>query len=79
MLHQKAYFETRDRNPEKDSTRLDTTAEQIAVGSLRFFLIKGDINKDIVFDIEEVLSMEGETGTYVMYTGARIQSIIDQS
>jgi len=79
MLHQKAYFETRERNPEKGKERLDATAEKIAIWSLRFFLIKWDITKDIIFDVDEVLNMEGETGAYVMYTWARIQSIIDQS
>lgn len=78
-LHKKAYSETKERNPDKDQARLENTAEQIAIGSLRFFLIKWDINKDIVFDIEDVLNMEGETGAYVMYTWARIQSIIDQA
>jgi len=58
MLHQKAYFETRERNPERDATRLDEVAEKIAIGSLRFFLIRGDITKDIVFDVDEILNME---------------------
>jgi len=31
MLHQKAYFETRERNPEKGKERLDATAEKIAI------------------------------------------------
>jgi len=31
MLHQKAYFETKERNPEKDAARLDATAEKIAI------------------------------------------------
>lgn len=79
MLHQKAYRETKERNPEKDDVRLDMTADKIAVSSLRFFLIRWDINKDIVFDVDEVLNMEGETGAYVLYTGARMQSILDQT
>ncbi|MFA5747651.1 MAG: arginine--tRNA ligase [Candidatus Absconditabacterales bacterium] len=77
MLHQKSYGECKERNPEKISDRLDKTAEKIAVGSLRFFLTKTDISKDIIFDIDEVLDMQGETGAYVLYTGARIQSVID--
>jgi arginyl-tRNA synthetase len=40
MLHEKAYRETKERNPEKDDQRLDITAEKIAISSLRFFLIK---------------------------------------
>jgi arginyl-tRNA synthetase len=40
ILHEKAYRETKERNPEKDAERLDEVSEKIAVGSLRFFLIK---------------------------------------
>ncbi len=77
MLHEKAYRESKERNPEKNDARLDETAESIAIGSLRFFLMRSDIEKDLVFDIDEVLDMQGETWTYILYTGARIQSIID--
>ena len=77
MLHDKAYRESKERNPEKDDIRLDETAETIAIGSLRFFLMRSDIDKDLVFDIDEVLDMQGETWAYILYTGARIQSIID--
>jgi len=77
MLHDKAYQESKDRNPEKDDNRLHTTAEIIAIGSMRFFLMRSDIEKDMVFDIDEVLDMQWETWAYILYTWARIQSIID--
>ncbi len=77
MLHAKAYEETKTRNPDKEEIWLQHTAEALAVSALRFFLIRGDITKDIVFDIDEVMDMQGETGAYILYTGARIQSIID--
>ena len=77
MLHKKAYDETKERNPDKDDSRLDTVAEALAVSALRFFLIRGDITKDIVFDLDEAMDMKGETWAYILYTWARIQSIID--
>ena len=79
ILHEKAYRETKERNPEKDAERLDEVSEKIAVWSLRFFLIKWGIEKDIVFDVDEVMDMQWESGAYILYTGARIQSIIDHS
>ena len=79
MLHDKAYFETKERNPEKDDTRLNEVAETIAIGSLRFFLMRSDIDKDLVFDIDEVLDMQWETWAYILYAGARVQSIIDNA
>jgi arginyl-tRNA synthetase len=68
MLHKKAYNETKERNPEKYDERLDKVADAIAISALRFFLIRGDISKDIVFDLDEVMDMQGETGTYILYT-----------
>ncbi|MEI8091249.1 MAG: hypothetical protein WCG98_03195 [bacterium] len=61
MLHKKAYVETKERNPEQDDVRLDKVAEAMAISALRFFLIRGDITKDIVFDLDEVMDMKGET------------------
>lgn len=61
MLHRKAYFESKEKNPEKDDIRLDHVAESLAVSALRFFLIRGDITKDIVFDLDEAMDMQGET------------------
>jgi arginyl-tRNA synthetase len=61
MLHKKAYLETKERNPEQDDGRLDKVAEAMAISALRFFLIRGDITKDIVFDLDEAMDMRGET------------------
>jgi len=77
MLHKKAYFETKERNPERDDSRLDHVAESLAISALRFFLIRGDVTKDIVFDLDEAMDMQGETWAYILYTWARIQSIVD--
>ncbi|EKD25190.1 MAG: hypothetical protein ACD_80C00109G0010 [uncultured bacterium (gcode 4)] len=77
MLHAKAYAETKERNAEKDAARLDHVAEAMAISALRFFLIRGDVTKDIVFDLDEAMDMQGETWAYILYTWARAQSIVD--
>jgi arginyl-tRNA synthetase len=61
MLHAKAYAETKERNAEKDAARLDMVAEAMAISALRFFLIRGDVSKDILFDLDEAMDMQGET------------------
>lgn len=78
LLHQKAYEETKKRNEWASEEQLQNIAENIAVSSFRFFLTKTDILKDITFDIDEVLDMEGETGAYVLYTNARIHAIVSK-
>jgi arginyl-tRNA synthetase len=68
MLYKKAHTETKARNLEKDDTWLEQTAEAMSVSALRFFLIRGDISKESIFDLDEAMDMQGETGTYVLYT-----------
>jgi len=50
-------------------------AHQIAVGALRYFLLKFTKNTVVVFDFKEALSFEGETGVYCQYTAVRTNSI----
>ncbi|MCA1616139.1 MAG: arginine--tRNA ligase [Acidobacteria bacterium] len=51
------------------------TAHAIAVGALRFFLLKWTRNSLIAFDFKEALSFEGETGTYCQNAAVRVNSI----
>ncbi len=51
------------------------TAAQIAVGAIRYFMLKFSRGKLIVFDIEEALSFEGETGPYLQYAVVRANNI----
>lgn len=50
-------------------------AEQIAVGALRYFLLKFTRNTVIAFDFAEALSFEGETGPYLQYAVVRANNI----
>ncbi len=51
-------------------------AAQIAIGALRYFLLKYTRNSVIAFDFQEALSFEGETGPYVQYAAVRARSIL---
>jgi len=50
-------------------------AEQIGIGAIVFNDLKRERIKDVLFDREEILSFEGETGPYLQYTHARLASI----
>ncbi len=54
----------------------EQVAEQVGIGALIFNDLKRERAKDVVFDLAEVLSFEGETGPYVQYTHARLASIL---
>ncbi len=74
-LEEKAFEEVEKRNPEADDSEKRAIATQIAVGALRYFLLKFTRNTVVVFDFEEALSFEGETGVYCQYTAVRNNSI----
>lgn len=51
-------------------------AEAIAVGAVKYSILKQHPGQDIVFDFEKSLSFEGDSGPYVQYTYARLRSIL---
>ena len=67
--------EVRQRHPEMSETEQTHTAHAIAVGALRFFLLKFTRNAIIAFDFKDALSFEGETGPYCQYAVVRIRGI----
>ncbi|MEE8605378.1 MAG: arginine--tRNA ligase [Candidatus Aminicenantaceae bacterium] len=74
-LEQKAFLEVEKRNQELPSEQRRLIARQIATGALRYFMLKFARNSIIVFDFEEALNFEGETGPYLQYSLVRINSI----
>jgi len=56
----------------------DELAHRIGVGAVVFNDLKNRRVRDVVFDWDEVLSFEGETGPYLQYTAARIASLADK-
>ena len=63
------------KHAEMAGTELNQTANALAVGGLRFFLLKVTRNTIIAFDFEDALSAEGETGPYCQYAIVRIRGI----
>jgi len=74
-LEAKARAEIEKRSPDQPETATRKTARDIATGALRYFMLKFARNSVIVFDFEEALSFEGETGPYLQYTVVRLASI----
>jgi arginyl-tRNA synthetase len=63
------------KHPDMAGDELKRTASELAVGALRFFLLKYTRNTIIAFDFEDALSAEGETGPYCQYAIVRIRGI----
>ncbi len=60
--------------PDAESGR-QRIAEQIAIGALRYFMLKFTRNSVIAFDFKDALSFEGETGPYIQYAVVRARNI----
>lgn len=78
-LKDKAGAETRRRNPSETDSWVADVAEAVAVSALRYELLKQDPDKMIVFDMDEALEFQGDTGPYLLYTYARARRILDKS
>jgi arginyl-tRNA synthetase len=63
------------RQTGRDEAERQRIAEQIAIGALRYFMLKFTRNSVIAFDFKDALSFEGETGPYVQYAVVRIRNI----
>lgn len=74
-LEKNALDEVKERNPDLPDDKLSEIAHQIAVGALRYFLLKFTKNTVIVFDFKDATAFEGETGTYCQNATVRLNSI----
>ena len=79
LLKNKTTEETAKRHPEMNLSEIEKTAHQISVGTLRYEMIKQDLDKIITFDLTKSLSLEGDTAPYIQYTHARAARIIEKS
>jgi len=75
-LIERAKAEVDSRHPDKPEEERLRISTQIAVGALRYFLLKFTRNTVIAFDLQEALSFEGETGPYVQYAAVRARNIL---
>ena len=76
LLIDTAFDEVRSRHSELAKAGCREIAEQIAVGALRYFMLRVTRNTVIAFDFQEALAFEGETGPYVQYAAVRAGNIL---
>jgi arginyl-tRNA synthetase len=77
-LTDKAAGEVAKRNAELSPDQTRQIAEAIAIAAVRYFMVKFSRGKVIVFDIDEALSFEGESGPYLQYAVVRANNIFNK-
>jgi len=74
-----ALNEVSKRYPDLSDEEKNQRADIIGKAALRFFILKFSPKSEFVFNPKESISFEGETGPYIQYVYARIESIIEKS
>ena len=67
--------EVKTRHPELSNSERDSIATQVAIGALRYFMLKFTKTSVIAFDFKDALSFEGDTGPYAQYAVVRASNI----
>ena len=78
-LHAQALEAIKERGRDGDVGDADDVAEKVALGALHYYLLQATPIKDMLFNPEESLSFNGNTGPYLQYMGARINSILGKA
>jgi arginyl-tRNA synthetase len=75
-LEASAHEEVDSRHPDTPDAERAAVAHAVAIGALRYFLLRFTRSTVIAFDFKDALSFEGETGPYVQYAVVRVNGIL---
>lgn len=64
---------------EWSASEIDQCASEVAQGAIKYGMLRMDTNKKIVFDMDEWLKIDGESGPFIQYSCARIHSLIEKN
>jgi arginyl-tRNA synthetase len=65
-----------EKNPDLDPAALDERARQVGIGAVKYADLSTGRTRDYVFDLDRMVSLQGNTGVYLQYAHARIRSIL---
>ncbi len=78
-LTKRVYDESKSRNEDLSENELNKIAKTVAVGTIRYEMIKPDLDKIITFDLKNSLRLEGDTCSYIQYSYARASRILEKA
>ena len=78
-LEKRIFLESKERNDDLDDESLKKIAHNVAIGTIRYELIKPDLDKIITFDINTSLKLEGDTCSYIQYSCVRAARILEKA
>ncbi len=69
----------KEKMKEREGVDVESVSEQIAVAAIKYMVLKQKMGKNIVFDAEKSLSLEGDSGPYLQYAFVRARSILKKA
>ena len=69
----------REKMRDNSSSSQESLANDIAIAAIKYSTLKGSIHQNSVFDKDKALSFEGDSGPYLQYTNARINSVLEKA
>jgi arginyl-tRNA synthetase len=63
----------------EDKEEREFLIEKVAIGAIKYAVLKQSIGKDVIFDLEKAISVDGDSGPYLQYTHARISGIVNKN
>ena len=79
VLQTRAAAETAKRNPAMTADEVDSVSDAVAVGAMRYEMIRQDLGRAITFDMERSTRLDGDTGPYLQYSHARARRILEKT
>ena len=77
-IKKKIQTEILKRNSRISEKEINVISEGLAISTIRYSLLKQDLDKLIVFDIKEAINLNGDTSLYLQYAYARAQRILEK-
>jgi arginyl-tRNA synthetase len=65
-----------EKSPELDAATLDQRAREVGIGAVKYADLATSRTRDYIFDVDRMVSLQGNTGVYLQYAHARIRSIL---
>lgn len=78
-IQKSAIQKMEESNGNKDWDQYAELPTDIAIGAIKYTILKIATGKDIVFDLQKSVSFEGDSGPYLQYTHARINSVLEKA
>jgi len=64
---------------DRDLAKKDEVVEKVAVAAVKYAILKVSVSDDVAFDLKRSVSLEGDSGPYLLYIVARIKSILKKT